>query len=1583
MTLPDAALLLRGLDDQARATVRRCAVVTSFDKALYEGVLRASGGPELTDLVAYGCVEENRGWGGFQVPRQLRDAVWTSWWPATGPALATRQVPAPMRELAVRVAEWRDTPPEEELRALVLADPDSAADLFERVYRERDAVLNYPGCQDLLDVLSRPELLPLLSPRLVELRNERDRFLKARLFWHPSMLATARYLPRPEVEARLTGLIGGDGPRALRMHATGGMGKSTVAHRFIAWNCVERRVPCALVDLDSTTFDAVVAVRYPWLVMLEFAAQLNLQIDGAPYQEILREYAVYRAMLLPATGDAARSSSAATTDPVALERYGRDVVERFQAVTATLPRPVLLVVDTLEEATLSYPHAEPLMRMLAGLRDTAPQVRLVLAGRGTSSEARMPGLRDLFPDDRADLVIQPFTDEEAVRFLTEIRGIRDEAFIAAVTGRAAGSPWLLGMYADVAAYRTTDPKLVAGYDPFLAWCIDRVVARLDPTLQWMVRYGVVPRRLDRDFAERVVHPRLVEGMTGSPHDRPDQDKRPPHTEPLFPTGAPPEQAFAEIWDHLVRYVSGSSWAKPWPDRRIVRFDDALSGPMRRMLAPQPVSRMLHQAAIEYFQATGDRREELYHWFQLDPAGWPARWRQAVDDCWSRRDIDGALALTEDALAADYAGEPDPFGERTGPAVDEGSRARAYVEQAWALTAQGRRDNRGPGDPLWVRVNRAVRLVTGRPERWLAAHATCLLMGGQYAEALAVLDRGPDPGDGETDPAVRTELALVRAEALVGVGRPAEAAPIVNRVVAEVEPDQVFRWTVVRAVTLAATLACRQGRIAEACELVERAPRREAIELRPLLVRLTIEAGAPERALSMMVGNLEDLEIEALLLDGETEAALDLAQRAVRWAFADGFAAQRAGRLTLLARCSAAYLDHVGVVESLDQAFAIWMSMQDTRAAALTAVTKVGLLLDTSGDLRAAQAYLEESERLQPDPSGVNLGRHAIAAARLAAARGNRTAAYAICVRALDVLAGEDEDVVLRAEVAVLALAMSSPGDTEAAAEAVTGLLRRIEPFAVRMRLLAGLRYGGRPVLAARRWLWDAPADEPEPAVLRWAAEANLAAGDVDTATELAARAAGRIDGFHSRWRLVEFLSRAGRMDLAPPLSPPPDWPGVRDAYLVVHHEHSAPSADLIDRLNVDGITRWAARAQLARSRMLRELGRDDDARDAAYRARAIYADLGDPRENDPELAAHAADARGATQAAANVVDVHVVPGEPRVRPADLTRIAQLPDPLVRLDVEAEVAPEAVELTVPWPANARAVYRAPERSTRDKAEARLIQYALTVAGLSPGPIDGRFGARTRRTLAEFQNDSVPPPDGEAGPRTWAALTEALRARPARRPGLLTVERDVEDSMVAQRGVTHSGASVSFLFTSLAWTHGTLDLFEPRIPPVDLLYVNGSMESSGQVPVISARSQTYGYEAPWRAASPADMLTVTAFDRFLKQAAIVNGLAPLIVLDVSLPGSASEADRQIRLRNGFAHQLMTMGHALTILATGSGTGATQDGLAALLDDAARTGATARDLLVRAREEQAYRAAVALFSAAPIGSFPVMATTRVRSD
>ncbi|MFH2137930.1 MAG: peptidoglycan-binding domain-containing protein [Candidatus Omnitrophota bacterium] len=54
----------------------------------------------------------------------------------------------------------------------------------------------------------------------------------------------------------------------------------------------------------------------------------------------------------------------------------------------------------------------------------------------------------------------------------------------------------------------------------------------------------------------------------------------------------------------------------------------------------------------------------------------------------------------------------------------------------------------------------------------------------------------------------------------------------------------------------------------------------------------------------------------------------------------------------------------------------------------------------------------------------------------------------------------------------------------------------------------------------------------------------------------------------------------------------------------------------------------------------------------------------------------------------------------------------------------------------------------------------IQKALSAAGLSPGPIDGRLGDKTKKAIREFQRVNELTIDGVVGPKTWEILKPYL-------------------------------------------------------------------------------------------------------------------------------------------------------------------------------------------------------------------------------
>jgi hypothetical protein len=71
---------------------------------------------------------------------------------------------------------------------------------------------------------------------------------------------------------------------------------------------------------------------------------------------------------------------------------------------------------------------------------------------------------------------------------------------------------------------------------------------------------------------------------------------------------------------------------------------------------------------------------------------------------------------------------------------------------------------------------------------------------------------------------------------------------------------------------------------------------------------------------------------------------------------------------------------------------------------------------------------------------------------------------------------------------------------------------------------------------------------------------------------------------------------------------------------------------------------------------------------------------------------------------------------------------------------------------------------------------------------------------------------------------------------------------------------------------------------------------------------------------------------------------------VILDIETPPVQQEAVRAMTLRNEFAHQLLALGPAQAILATGVGTAKEQEKMYHSISDGLRSGATAAQIAKR---------------------------------
>jgi peptidoglycan hydrolase-like protein with peptidoglycan-binding domain/tetratricopeptide (TPR) repeat protein len=1146
--------VLNSYPEPDRLTLARCAVLPLFDDEEFAAVLRTDEAADVQRLVELGAVDMLPGGDAkFRVATGIREAAWSSWFDEhTEPG-----VPQDLRSFAELLAAHCTARSlvVDRVRALVLVDNHLAELAFSEDFDACAERMDLAGCHNLLDVLADPMLRPFIGKRLVGLRNERSRALNAREVLRTTFLGSSRYLHRPVIEANLELLLADTGPRALRLEGSGGHGKSTMLKWFISRRCVPDGIPCAFLDLDAV--DPVNATKYPFLVALEIAYQLNGQMDGAPFEELLREHGSYRSLLAKQPGEAGGANSAAL-GTVTAEVDAEEVQYRFLSVLRDVSQgdAVLVVLDTFEEAALRPAgDADALVEVLADLHDGHDSVRLVVSGRRTRAEDEITVFARRMPADVMPLrEVRAFSPRESREYLTSTRGMTQEDLVPQIVARAGGVPWQLALYADVVEqYPQITAEVLRTLDPGVAWAVDRVVGRIgNDVVQWLIRYGAVPRYLSRDFAEKVLLPRIVRSMAGSEDDRPSLDPIPPDAVPVFRTGPEGDLPFDQLWDLLTRYAASKSWMWIAPnDDDAVEFHPAVREPMRRLVAAQPISGLLHQDAVAYYErlALSDARswarwtgEALYHHFRLDGVGAAPHWYAAVEHAWQEGRPEWVASVADEVLGPDYLNdEAEPVEVRPGlPAVDTDLLVAAHAERAWALSVIARANRLPGGHSMWSRVEMSVSAAQRLPAdvdvrfRLAGAMAALLIARGDPAGAAHLL-QGIESA--VMAPTERLPLMLLLADALGASGDPAGARNALLNALADVPPKAGGPATeIVRQLAMHDLAA---GQVDQAAHWVAQAvgadPHPEDdLELMWLRARVEAESGRPARALAFADNSGMVLQqVDSLIALGRPAEAADRCSKAL------GGPTELGRRADLLVRRALAYGDLFDVdraLEDLLQARAIFFQLSDTEGAGTTCAYAARVQLRVVGNLRDAEHLLEEADRLRLQPGAAAWVRVMLLRAELHHRRGDHADALRVATEVLDTV-GSDAHPCLISDTALAALAFA-PQLEERAMAALAANLPRITPASARLTALPSLELAPASAWGARlRDLVHGEVAEDRIGGRTDAAwldfrEAELArvADEPDRAVELATGAAvvlARSSTF-AWWRLMHLAHRAGR-----------------------------------------------------------------------------------------------------------------------------------------------------------------------------------------------------------------------------------------------------------------------------------------------------------------------------------------------------------------------------------------------------------------------------------------------------------------------
>ena len=1383
-------------------------------------------------------------------------------------------------------------------------------------------------------------------------------------------------------------------------------------HWLIAERCVRRRIPVARVDFDL--IEPLTALREPWRILLAFAAQLDVQLTGKPFQELLAE-------LRPQLARLERGPLAAVSE-VPDASLDLDVRTRVLSVLATSTKPIVLILDTLEvalesdDAAAETERLRPLIELLDELHESVPLARLVLAGRYDLAQ-RINGLPDALAGG-ITLELHGFSPVEARAYLTKRRGLIDPALIDAAIEKAGGVPFKLALIADVIDQRPDLSAVeISGYaDADLLYLIERVIERLDNRqLRWLLRYGVIPRRLRREFVEAVMLPHLAGAMAGeSTDDQIANDALPGSDERNgpFPTMREPIEVDA-LWRELERYAGTASWVSmPDSDGALVFHPDVLR-PMRRLLSRQRIFGVLHNEAAEYMEARAAAdpgrwaawmREALYHHLQLEQGGAARFWRRALARA---REVGGPTARA--ALADELLQNP--------PSV--GLRIEAYYERALATVERAIETGAPDHDPAWAHAETDIAAVERLQRDWsrplISIERVALVRGplalrtGRNAEALVALQAGLRIATG----ADRIRLHVAAAEARRRLGEPGVDDELRHALAAATEHGA--RDTVIRRLRarLAAEAEAR-GKVRAALEECGEADSEDlALARGRLALRVADYEGALRHARALPTGDTAGLKARALLALWRPVEALSAAEATVA-------IAHERGDLDAIAR---AQLQRGGALARLLEAPAALRAFELARTAATgtgsakvvcqAALDAARVQLRTLGAIRDAGLMLDQAERALPG-AGAELG------VRVRVLRAEWLARTATGPEALALIDGALRDAAAspwwRIDAALAALSIDGRSQLDTLCSALYEIDDRGARLVALERLRACPRLTGSPALL----------DE-----LRASVELDEGGYLITTAIELArvvgddarartlldsarrALAAGRLPPFV----LQQLLAAGDRVGDAWTLDEEAEHLraflgeysgfGMLAADVLYRHGrhqvlagHEDRGRELIEQAlrrlrRVGAPTMAEARMHEALSTLVKP---QESVTEHRAHAATVYQQLGDRRRL--ALAGGQASIQAAKPPTAPHCELRVLGGwiesvwhaGVRQRPARMPA-QRLLGPVTPAGSRAWyssvgqdlLAPGALaalgELLVPWPGTdaqgdlhlktfdeglvalpwelarsqdgRRLVGRSVRGMVRLGPEYRPDEIVRAVQAALGLRVDGVYGPLTRRRVSDVQRSAGFAVSGQLDTATILATRRSAVAPPR---GVLVIRASATTADQRARGWMARGVRLDDLYAQWADAGAIEDPSLKRLEQAfeargpSIVHLNAPLAATPSGVAVDFASSAPS--ATVRRNEEPLMLHALTLDRLLRRAS-EQGPRPLVIVDLPSTPNPGEAMRQLLMRNAFAAELVTLGGGVAIGAT-AGTDA-QVRLAVLrgLSDALGDGESVANAAFAARE------------------------------
>lgn len=696
--------------DTEKALVKWASLLRSFDAKLYENALRRvvpdGALPMSFDAFTRSPSVEPvpRADGIFRVKDDVQQGYINEWQrdlnaPAASPGQAPlRDSPFFQNLLSAYAADGQGHELDL-LGLLILTDPQGAEAKFLQQVEAAEKNFDLARYNDFVKLLE--DRAPLLSPALLKLSRQHRQFLKARQLFAQDYYQTGFYSARQSVVKAFNDLLKGSAAESQRwifhLYATGGMGKTMFVKWLISRHCVPRHIPIARLDFDY--LDLRTVSRYPWLLILEVASQLNQQLVDSPFNETLSSYWHLSTLLRP-RGDARNDKERASLEEQAQSSEATlsyTLVNRFadSLQESGFEDSFVVALDTLEVIVLRHPRSLiAVLKGLAAIRASYAGMRLLLSGRYNLLE-RLPEFNTQFASQTVAHELEPFTTRESRLYLTQQRELRSRPIVNAIIrkcegssprgadGRTVGSnPFKLSLFADL--YQQQEVKTAQDILSFprtdFAYLIDRIIERIkEPEVQWLLRYAVVPRQFTFDFFERVIAEHLEAELIRK-RKLDEVNKKYPRGAEVFEN----QEKFKDfkkagslniraIWRNLRRYASDYGWISfDSGDDSAPRLQPDVVNPMRVLLKEQEIFVPLHSGAAHYFEGKASQAsaesdpkrwaqhilEAIYHRFQLEGASAASYWRLQVNAPPALQDPGLRKAIAEEITGTDYVIETD-------------------------------------------------------------------------------------------------------------------------------------------------------------------------------------------------------------------------------------------------------------------------------------------------------------------------------------------------------------------------------------------------------------------------------------------------------------------------------------------------------------------------------------------------------------------------------------------------------------------------------------------------------------------------------------------------------------------------------------------------------------------------------------------------------------------------------------------------------------------------------------------------------------------------------------------------------------